>query len=82
VGGDHQVVRYSEAIDKEFPWIKYTIPYEQPLYTFVEIHPSGFLFFEGRSSGFVGPGPDEMGLSDWPENVPIVPYITERRLET
>lgn len=82
VGGDHQIVRYSEAIDKDFPWIKYTIPYEQPLYTFVEIHPSGFLFVEGKSSNFVGPGPDEMGLPVPPENVPIVPYITEKKLET
>lgn len=81
VGGDHQVVRYSEAIDKDFPWIKYTIPYEKPLFTFVEIDPKGFLTIQGRSSGFVGPGPVEMGLSDQPENVPIVPYIKARKLE-
>lgn len=82
VGDDHQVVRYSEAIDKDFPWIKYTIPYEKPLYTFVEIAPSGLLVIEGKSSSFVGPGPEEMDLPPRPENAPIVPYIKERKLET
>ena len=80
VGGDHQVVRYSEEIDEKYPWIKYTIPYEHPLYAFVEVHPSGYLHIEGTSSSFVGPGPDEMGMPKSPENVPIVPYIKEREL--
>ena len=80
VGGDHQVVRYSETINKDFPWIKYTIPYKKPLFTFVEIKPSGSLTLEGMSTTFVGPGPEEMGLPERPENDPIVPYIKDREL--
>lgn len=79
VGGDHQVVRYSEKINEEFPWIKYTIPYEKPLYTFIEINASG-LSIEGKSSRFVGPDPEEMGMPERPKNAPIVPYIKERKL--
>ncbi len=81
VGGDHQVIRYSDKIDEEYPWIKYTIPYEDSLFTFIEIHPSGKLTVEGKSTKFVGPGPKELGLPPRPENDPIVPYITAREVK-
>lgn len=79
VGSRRQVVRYSEKIDRDFPAIKNTIPYETPLYTFVEVNASG-MHIEGKTSRFVGPGPDEMGMPARPENKPIVPYIKERKL--
>ena len=79
VGGKYQVVRYSEKINEAFPAIKNTIPYESSLYTFIEIDNSG-MRIEGKSSRFVGPGPEEMGMPERPENAPIVPYIKERKL--
>ena len=80
VGGDYQVIRYSEEIDEEYPWIKYTIPYKDPLYAFVEISDEA-INIEGRETSFVGPGPEELGMPDQPENNPIVPRISNRKLQ-
>jgi len=80
VGGDYQVIRYSEEIDEEYPWIKYTIPYKDPLYAFVEIGNEAIII-EGRETSFVGPGPEELGMPERPENNPIVPKISNRELQ-
>jgi 3',5'-cyclic AMP phosphodiesterase CpdA len=76
VGDDFQYVRYSKEIDEKYPWIKYTIPYKDPLFTFVEIDPTGFLSLEPKSTEFVGPGPDEMNGPETAANDPIVPRIS------
>lgn len=76
VGDDYQYVRYSNEIDEKYPWIKYTIPYRDPLYTFLEIDPSGYLTMEAKSTEFVGPGPEEMGGPETAANDPIVPGIS------
>jgi calcineurin-like phosphoesterase family protein len=80
VGGDYQVIRYSEETDQEYPWIKYTIPYKDPLYAFVEINNEAIII-EGRETTFVGPGPDELGMPPRPVNNPIVPRISDRELQ-
>ncbi len=79
VGGDHEVIRYSMEIDKKYPYIKKTIPYKDPLYTFIEIKPSGKLSMTSKISSFVGPGPGEMKLVEL-ENSPIVARISARKL--
>lgn len=76
VGENFQHIRYSEAIDKKYPWIKYTIPYKDPLFTFAEIDPKGYLKLEPRETEFVGPGPEGMGMPQSAENDPIVPEIS------
>ena len=76
VGDDYKHIRYSEEIDEKYPWIKYTIPYKDPLFTFVEIDPAGLLKIEPRSTEFVGPGPKEMGGPITAYNDPIVPRIS------
>ena len=76
VGDDYKRIRYSEEIDKKYPWIKYTIPYKDPLFTFVEIDPAGLLKIEPRSTEFVGQGPKEMGGPITADNDPIVPKIS------
>ncbi len=78
-GDNYQVIRYSEEIDQQFPLIKYTIPYERSLYTFVEISNEA-ISIEGKETKFVGPGPEELGMPTPPENNPIVPRISNRKL--
>ncbi|MGY6742297.1 MAG: metallophosphoesterase family protein [Cecembia sp.] len=78
-GDNYKVIRYSEDIDQQFPWIKYTIPYEKPLYTFVEISKKA-ISIEGKETKFVGPGPEVLGMPTPPENNPIVPRISNRKL--
>ncbi|MCG8306807.1 MAG: metallophosphoesterase [Cytophagales bacterium] len=77
VGEDYLKIRYGEEIDKKFPWIKYTIPYKDPLFTFLEIDPAGILKIEPRSTEFVGPGPEELGMPARALNDPIVPKISD-----
>ena len=78
-GGDYQVNRYSEEINEQFPWIKYTIPYAEPLYAFVEINNEA-ISIKGKETSFVGPGPEELGMPPAPANNPIVPRISSRKL--
>lgn len=55
------MIRYSKEIDKEHPSIKYTVPYEEPLWGVIDIYPDGRFRIKGRKSVFVGPSPEEMG---------------------
>jgi 3',5'-cyclic AMP phosphodiesterase CpdA len=77
VGEEYKTIRYSQEIDNDYPWIKYTIPYKDPLYGFVEIN-SKRIKISGRESSFVGPGPVELGMPERPENNPIIPKISNR----
>ena len=76
VGEKYMRIRYSKEIDDKYHHIKRTIPYKDPLYTFLEIDPTGQLRLQARSTEFVGPGPKELGMPRQPENDPIVPTIT------
>ena len=80
IGEKHPVIRYSAETDAAFPALKYTIPYREPLFAFVEIDDRA-IRIEGRKSVFVGPGPKEMGLGAQAENDPIKPAISRRTLK-
>jgi len=80
VGEQFARVRYSDDIDKKFPYIKYTIPYKDPLYAFVEVDKST-ISIAGVTSTFVGPGPEELGITRQPENNKIVPVISNKKLK-
>lgn len=79
LGGDFKTVRYSEEIDEKFPWIKYTVPYKEPLFAFVEIDENNIKIF-GKQSVFVGPTPEDLGVPK-SENGPIVPKISSAKLQ-
>lgn len=80
LGGDYQKIRYSEEVDEQYPWIKYTVPYRDPLFAFMTISPKGVLKIEGVKSEFVGPSPDELGYPEQPENNRTTPYIISRKI--
>ena len=79
VGEKYQKIRYSSEIDLKYPDIKYTIPYKDPLYAFVEIK-GGIISIKGIESSFVGPGPDELGISERPDNDKITAKISNRKI--
>jgi len=79
VGEKYQIVRYGKEIDEKYPWIKYTIPYKDPLYAFVRINSKAILI-RGKKSSFVGPGPAEMGIPVQPVNNKITPIIRNRKI--
>ncbi len=80
LGEKYQTIRYSEEIDKEFPYIKYTVPYKDPLFAFVEISNKN-INIEGVKSSFVGLSPKELGCPERPENKRAIPEIANRKLK-
>ncbi|MDX2069367.1 MAG: metallophosphoesterase [Haliscomenobacter sp.] len=81
VGEQYQRVRLSEAMDKQYPILRNTIPYKDPLFTFLEIDPAkGLIHLEEKVSAFVGPGPAEMGIVQ-KVNDPITAQISGFEME-
>lgn len=81
VGGDYQHVRYNPEIDRDYPWIKYTAPYEEPVYALVTLAPDGTIHIEGTQTRWVGPSPWDLGYpQDQKER--ITPGISTRQVET
>lgn len=80
LGEKCQTIRYSKEIDEKYPYIKYTAPYKEPLFAFVEISNLS-IRIEGVKSSFVGLSPKEMGCPERPENKRIIPEITNRSIK-
>ena len=80
LGEEYKYIRYSQEVDKDFKWIKYTAPYKDPLFATVEISTSGYIKIMGKESEYVGPSPWELG---YPEHLKkyVKPQITSRTLE-
>jgi hypothetical protein len=80
MGGDYLHVRYSEEIDAEYPWIKYTAPYKDPLFALVELDARGNIRITGRETTWVGPDPWTLG---YPEDQKdhIAPRISNKALK-
>ncbi len=80
LGESYAKVRYSDEVDKNFKWIKYTAPFKDPLYTTVTISTKGWIKIAGKKSEWVGPSPFELG---YPERIKkyIRPAITARMLK-
>jgi len=80
MGDDYQHVRYGADVDADFPWIKYTAPYRDPLYALGTVDPSGILSIEGVESEFVGPSPWDLEFPHPHMADRIVPAISPRAL--
>ncbi len=80
MGGDYLHIRYSKEIDEQFPYIKYTAPYKDPLFATVEIDSRGIIRITGRESSWVGPNPFELGYSGI-QKEKISSRITSRELK-
>jgi predicted phosphodiesterase len=81
MGSDYQHVRYSDQIDKKYPWIKYTVPYRDPLFALVTLESDGTIRIEGTQSEWVGPSPWDLGYPK-DKDSHIVPGISNRQLGT
>lgn len=68
--------RYSEAINKQKPSLKYTVPYAESLYAIVELGTNS-LKMKGRESTFVPPTPIDLGIPDTMYPFPLVPRISD-----
>lgn len=81
LGDKHMHIRYSEEVDKNYPWIKRTVPYKDPLWACVEISPDNTLRLSGKKTEFVGPSPEELGVDMDIYAYPIVPYISNKEIK-
>ncbi len=79
VGGDHRRQRFPDHIEKAHPYLSYTCPYRDPLYTVLTLDPEqGMLQIEGKQTEFVPPTPQEMDLAGFER---MLPLITTRELK-
>lgn len=80
MGEEYEYIRYSEEVDKDFRWIKYTAPHKEPLFTLVDISTEGYIHIHGKETEWVGPSPWDL---NYPEKLRkyVRPAITERKLE-
>ena len=81
LGDNHKHIRYSEEVDKSHPWIKYTVPYKDPLWAVAEIDSEHTFRLFGRRTEFVGPSPEDLGVDKRIFGYPIVPYISDKEIK-
>jgi len=71
--------RYSEKLDNCYPDIRYTAPYKDAIYAFVEISDKDIII-KGKNSEFVGPHPKDMGYKG--SNLEYTkPDITDKKIK-
>ena len=81
MGGDYLRIRYGEEIDRDYPYIKYTAPYREPLFGHVTLDADSGIRIRGVTSSFVGPSPWEVGYPHRHIADRIVPAIRDRAIE-
>lgn len=80
LGSDYEHIRYSAEVDKTHPLIKKTVPYKDPLWAMIDISKDGSFQLKGKKSVFVGPSPEDLGMSHYQYGYPIVPFISDRKI--
>ena len=81
VGEKYMHNSYIDLLEESFPWLKYTCPYEEPLYAVVTIDSKGKISIEGKKTNWVGPSPAEIGYSYEKYMDRIKPEITNMLLK-
>ncbi len=84
VGGSHRNKSYPAEVHSSFPWVEYTCPYRDSLFTTLTIDPeSGRIDVKGRESQWVGKSPSQLGIAakpDLTDGKEICPKIRSRQL--
>ena len=81
LGDTHKHIRYSKEVDKSHPWIKYTVPYKDPIWAYAEITTDNTFNLFGKQTTFVGPSPKDLGVDENKLGYPIVPYISDKTIK-
>jgi calcineurin-like phosphoesterase family protein len=84
LGEKYAHIRYSDAIDKAHPAIKYTAPYKEALFASIELDPQIGMTIHGKQSEYIGPSPWDLGMEEkkgtaLDKNI-ITPRISDRKL--
>lgn len=79
MGSEYRQLRYSKETDEQYPLVKDTAPYEEPIWALVSIYGNGRLELEGKQTKFVSPSPTEMGMAVYAKVYPVVSRISNRK---
>ena len=84
VGGSYRNKSYPAEVHSKFPWVEYTCPYRDSLFTTLAIDPAnGRIDVKGRESRWVGKSPSQLGIAakpDLTDGKEICPKIRSRRI--
>jgi len=80
VGEKYKHERYDQATEQANPWLKYPIPYRDPLYAIATVRPDGRLEIEGTRSQFVPPALKEPGHPAEQNGHRITAEISDKRI--
>ncbi len=58
------VGRYPEQLEKEFPNLRYTFPFEKPLWAVITLDDNG-VKVEGTEGAWIKPDPDDLHYDEW-----------------
>ncbi len=56
--------RYSKRLEEKFPNLRYTFPYQKPLWAVMTLDEEG-VKVEGRKGKYVYPGPKQLNFNEW-----------------
>lgn len=86
LGGDYKHESYSKEIHEEHPYISYTSPYRDALFSTMVIDPdTRTIKIIGKQSEWVGKSPSELGADVFPSLTPgeeVAPRIRNRSIES
>ena len=84
VGGNYRHDSYAKEVHAKYPWISYTCPYRDSLFSTLTFDPKSLAIgVEGRQSEWVGKAPAELGVDLGPSltnGEEVSPRIRDRRL--
>ena len=79
IGAEYNHKGYSPEIEEKFPWVKYVIPYKDPLWAVMTVYEDGEIAIEGKRTEFLGASPEETGIGA-DEMKYIFPFISNLKI--
>lgn len=70
IGEQYACHRFSEDVEKKFPNLQYTFPYEKPAFAIVTLDEEG-LEIKGVEGQFFTPAPESIGFADYPVSASV-----------
>ncbi|MCJ7716945.1 MAG: hypothetical protein MUO54_10570, partial [Anaerolineales bacterium] len=81
LGEEYQHISYSQEVDNKYPWIKYTVPYKDPIWAIADFSEEKTFRLFGKISEFVGPSPEDLGVDMSKFAYPIVSQISYKEFK-
>jgi predicted phosphodiesterase len=79
MGSQYRRFRFTPEVDQQFPLVKDTAPYQDPIWAVLNIYDNGEYELAGRTTNFISPSPAEMGMPEFEKVYPVVPVISGRK---